>query len=184
MKIIALIAAATACFSLGSHADEPARPSAQCPEALNVELRQLHSSKTHNICDFYRAGKPMLIVNTASHCGYTKQFEGLEELYQKHEDQGLVVLGFPSNSFNQEEKSEEGTARVCYQNYGVTFPMFEHVEVKGEQAHSIFRYLAARSQAPEWNFNKYLLSGDKVQHFGSKTTPNDPELERNIVISF
>ena len=86
---------------------------AACPEYLNTEMRRLHSQETANLCDFYKVGKPMVIVNTASHCGFTKQFGGLEKLHQKYKDQGLVVLGFPSNSFNQEEKSEEGTARVA-----------------------------------------------------------------------
>lgn len=171
-------------LSVGTVKAEAPPSAADCPEELNVELRQLHSSKVHNVCDFYRANAAVLIVNTASHCGYTKQFKGLETLYQKHKDKGLVVLGFPSNSFNQEEKSEEGTARVCYKNYGVTFPMFEHIEVKGQQAHTIFRYLAEHSQAPEWNFNKYLLSDGKVQHFGSKTTPDDPAFEEKIILSF
>lgn len=169
---------------LGAGAAQAAKPAAPCPEALNVELRQLNSNKMHNVCDFYRADAPVLIVNTASHCGYTKQFKGLESLHQKHKDKGLVILGFPSNSFNQEEPSEEGTARVCYKNYGVSFTMFEHVQVAGEQAHSIFRYLAQRSQAPEWNFNKYLLHNGQVEHFGAKTSPDDPALEEKITISF
>lgn len=152
----------------------------ECPAALNIEVRQLHSSKVHNLCDFYRAGKPLLIINTASHCGYTKQFAGLESLHQKHKDDGLTVLGFPSNSFKQEEQSEEGTARVCYENYGVTFTMFEHVDVKGEGAHPVFRYLAAQSQEPQWNFNKYLLHRGKVQHFSSEVAPASVEIESAI----
>ena len=151
-----------------------------CPDYLNTEMRRLHSQETANLCDFYQAGKPMVIVNTASHCGFTKQFGGLEKLHQKYKDQGLVVLGFPSNSFNQEEKSEEGTARVCYKNYGVTFPMFEHVDVKGKEAHPLFVYLAKQTEAPSWNFNKYLIDGDKVQHFGSRVAPEGSELEEAI----
>lgn len=152
----------------------------ECPEAFNIEVRQLHSSESHNLCDFYHADKPLLIVNTASHCGYTKQFSGLEALHQTYKADGLVVLGFPSNSFKQEEKSEQGTARVCYQNYGVTFTMFEHVQVKGENAHPVFKFLAQNSQEPEWNFNKYLLHNGNVQHFGSKTAPEGTALEAQI----
>jgi glutathione peroxidase len=152
-----------------------------CPKELDVTMRQLHSTKTVNVCDFYKKGGPILIVNTASHCGFTKQFKDLEALYQKHKEAGLVILGFPSNSFNQEEKSEEGTANVCYKNYGVTFPMFEPVDVKGDSAHPIFQYLAKNSQEPAWNFNKYLLLNGKVEHFGSKILPSDPNLEQQIV---
>lgn len=182
-KVSAHVAAGVL-LGIGFNVTQAVEPSAPCPKEFNVEVRQLHSSKVHNMCDFYRADAPMLIVNTASHCGYTKQFKGLEALYQKHKNEGLVILGFPSNSFNQEEPSEEGTARVCYKNYGVSFPMFEHVDVTGEQAHLIFRYLAQHSQAPEWNFNKYLLSNGQVEHFGSKVTPDDPALEEQITISF
>lgn len=153
---------------------------AKCPDYLNTEMRRLHSQETANLCEFYQAGKPVVIVNTASHCGFTKQFGGLEKLYQKYKDQGLVVLGFPSNSFNQEEKSEEGTARVCYKNYGVTFPMFEHVDVKGKDAHPLFAYLAEQTEAPAWNFNKYLVDGDQVRHYGSRVAPEGSELETAV----
>lgn len=152
----------------------------ECPDYLNTEMRRLHSQETVNLCQFYQKDKPIVIVNTASHCGFTKQFGGLEKLHQKYKDQGLVVLGFPSNSFNQEEKSEEGTARVCYKNYGVTFPMFEHVDVKGKDAHALFTYLAKQSEEPSWNFNKYLLNDGKVQHFGSRVAPEGSELETAI----
>lgn len=179
VRIVVAVTFGISCVA--ASAKEPARA---CPPAFNVELRQLHGTQIHNLCDFYRTDAPILIVNTASHCGYTKQFKGLEALYQKHKDQGLVILGFPSNSFNQEEKSEEGTARVCYKNYGVTFPMFEHIEVTGKQAHAVFRYLAEHSEEPAWNFNKYLISNGKVEHFGSKTTPDDPVLEQKIIYSF
>jgi glutathione peroxidase len=157
-----------------------AEDSKNCPQEFNVEMRQLHSKKTLNLCDFFKTSAPVLIVNTASHCGYTKQFKQLEALYQQHKEQGFVILGFPSNSFNQEEKSEEGTARVCYKNYGVTFPMFEHVDVKGKTAHPIFRYLAASSQEPQWNFNKYLVVNGKVEHFESSVKPTDTKIEGKI----
>lgn len=154
---------------------------AECPAHFNTELRLLHSSKTVNLCDYYQENRPLLIVNTASHCGFTKQFSGLEELHQKYKDQGLVVLGFPSNSFHQEEKSEEGTANVCYKNYGVTFTMFEHVDVKGKSVHPLFAYLAQQSESPSWNFNKYLISGNHVEHFGSRTTPLNSDLEKAVI---
>jgi glutathione peroxidase len=173
---IRILIAAVLSFGAAHASSEPT----SCPDYLNTDMRRLHSQETVNLCDFYKAGKPMVIVNTASHCGFTKQFGGLEKLHQKYKDEGLVVLGFPSNSFNQEEKSEEGTARVCYKNYGVTFAMFEHVDVKGKDAHPLFVYLAQQTEAPSWNFNKYLLDDGKVQHFGSRVAPEGSELEEAI----
>ncbi|MCR6653372.1 MAG: glutathione peroxidase [Cellvibrionaceae bacterium] len=173
--MIPLLAALGAIALPQAHAE-----TTECPSYLNTELRRLHSQETVNLCQYYQAGKPMVIVNTASHCGFTKQFGGLEKLHQKYKDEGLVILGFPSNSFNQEEKLEEGTARVCYKNYGVSFPMFEHVDVKGKDAHPLFAYLTKQSEAPSWNFNKYLIDNDKVVHFGSKVAPEGSELEKAV----
>ena len=154
---------------------------AECPQAFDQTLRKLHSKENANLCDLQKEGKATLIVNTASHCGFTKQFEGLEALHKKYAKQGLVVVGFPSADFKQEEKSEEGTARVCYENYGVTFVMFEHTTVKGETANPAFKYLAAKTQKPSWNFNKYLVdSKGNVTHFGSMTTPLNSKLEEAV----
>lgn len=155
-----------------------------CPDFLDTEIRQLHSTKIHNLCDLYQDGSPLLIVNTASRCGFTGQFADLEALHQKYQARGLVVLGFPSNSFRQEEDDEADTATVCYENYGVTFPMFEHVAVQGDEAHPVFQYLAEKSQPPRWNFNKYLLVEGVVHHYGSGIKPLDSELEEQILISF
>lgn len=156
----------------------------ECPEAFNTEMRKLHSKDNVNLCELYNSGKAMLLVNTASHCGFTKQFGGLESLHKKYADKGLVVVGVPSNDFKQEEKSEEGTARVCYQNYGVTFVMTEHADVKGKTAHPAFAYLASKTKAPSWNFNKYLITQDgTVTHFGSRTKPLDSKLEKAVVKS-
>ena len=95
---------------------------ATCPEFLNHNLRKLHSQDTVNLCEV-AAGKPLLIVNTASHCGYTSQFTGLEQLHEAYKDRGLVVVGFASNDFRQEAKDESEAAAICYKNYGVTFTM-------------------------------------------------------------
>jgi glutathione peroxidase len=154
----------------------------QCPDFLNQSLRKLHSKEVVNLCSYYRSGAPLLVVNTASHCGYTKQFKGLEALYQAYKDQGLVILGFPSNTFKQEEDNEMGTATVCYENYGVTFPMFEKVDVRGSSAHPLFAYLASKTKAPAWNFNKYLLLTGKpeIVHFGSNEEPLAGDLEAAI----
>ncbi len=146
---------------------------ASCPDYLDTDLKLLHSSKTVNICEAY-ANQPLLIVNTASHCGFAPQFEGLEALHQELKDEGLVVLGFPSNSFKQEAASEEKTAEVCYMNYGVTFTMLSTVSVRGENTHPIFQELARQSEQPGWNFNKYLVGkdGKVIKHFGSRARPD------------
>jgi glutathione peroxidase len=156
-------------------ADAPAP--AACPAFLNREFRRLHSSQTVNLCTL-AAGRPMLLVNTASHCGYTSQFSGLQALHEKYGALGLVVVGFPSDSFNQEAADAAETADVCYVNYGVKFTMVETTPVKGAAANPVFRELARQSREPSWNFNKYLVSADgKVaQHFGSSVAPDAAEL--------
>jgi glutathione peroxidase len=152
-----------------------------CPAYLNQELRKLRSTESVNICKAY-AGKPLLIVNTASHCGFTPQFKSLQALHEKYQARGLVVLGFPSNDFNQEAKDEAETAEVCYMNYGVKFPMFSPLSVKGASANPIFKELARQTEAPGWNFNKYLVKADGtvVKHFDSKVTPESAELTQAI----
>jgi glutathione peroxidase len=154
---------------------------AACPDFLDHSMRKLHSKETVNFCQAF-GNKPMLIINTASHCGYTPQFEGLETLHKKYRDRGLVVLGFASDDFPQEAKDEASAAEVCRVNYGVTFTMIAPSHVKGEQANPVFRSLNAQSQAPGWNFNKYLVdaSGRVIQHFGSNTRPDSQVLEEAI----
>lgn len=150
---------------------------ADCPEYLQGEYRQLHSTKDIDLCKLTE-GKPVLVVNTASHCGYTKQFKGLEALSQKYRDKGLVVVGFASDDFNQEAKDEAEAATICYENFGVTFTMFAPTHVRGDEANPLFKSLAEATSAPKWNFNKYLLDkeGRIVQHFGSSTKPEDKAL--------
>ncbi|MCU0976588.1 MAG: glutathione peroxidase [Steroidobacteraceae bacterium] len=154
---------------------------AECPAYLDHEFKRLHSSKTVNLCEV-AAGKPMLIVNTASHCGYTKQFEGLEALHRQYRDRGLVVVGFPSNDFRQEAGEEAETAEVCYINYGVTFTMLAPSPVKGEAANPVFRELVRQAGEPSWNFNKYLVAADGtvVEHFKSSVAPESATLRQAI----
>lgn len=154
---------------------------ATCPGYMDHAMRKLHSKDQVNLCEAH-AGKPMLIVNTASHCGYTRQFKGLEALYQKYRDQGLVVVGYASDDFRQEAKDEASAAQVCYVNYGVTFTMFAPSHVKGDDANPVFRGLASQSQAPGWNFNKYLVdgSGKVIGHYGSSTRPDSDKLVQDI----
>jgi glutathione peroxidase len=138
---------------------------------------------SENICQTY-GGKVLLVTNVASHCGFTPQYEGLEKLYKENKDKGLVVLGFPSGDFKQQEfESEEQIAEFCKMNFGVTFPMFSKSSVKGEQANPLFKKLIAKTgQEPGWNFNKYLVGrdGKVIAHFGSKVEPGSPELTKAI----
>ncbi len=125
------------------------------------------------------AGKVVLVVNTASQCGLTPQFEGLEQLYREFQDGGLVVLGFPSDSFNQEHDSADEIAEVCQQNYGVTFPMMAKVAVNGSDAHPVFQWLKEEKKgmlggAIKWNFTKFLVGRDGrvIERFAPTTTPD------------
>ena len=125
-------------------------------------------------------GKVVLIVNTASKCGFTYQYEGLQELYAKYKDQGLVILGFPCNQFGEQEKGDSGEiSEFCQINYGVDFQMFEKIDVNGENEHPIYTYLKQKkpgflgSKKIKWNFTKFLINkqGLVVKRFGSITKP-------------
>ena len=152
-----------------------------CPAFLDTELRKLHSSDSVNLCDAY-GGQPMLVVNTASRCGYTGQFEGLEELHQRYKDDGLAVVGFASNDFNQEADSEEEAANVCRVNYGVTFTMIAPSAVTGADANPVFAALSQQGEAPRWNFHKYVLDGEGelVASFPSQVQPSDEALQQAV----
>ncbi len=125
------------------------------------------------------AGQVVLVVNTASQCGFTPQFEGLEQLYRQYGDQGLVVLGFPCNQFgNQDPGSDEEIGAFCQKNYGVSFPMFSKVDVNGEDAHPLFQWLRTEQggllgDAIKWNFTKFLVGkdGQVLKRYGSTTKP-------------
>jgi glutathione peroxidase len=154
----------------------------ECPSVLKFMKRKLNSQETVNLCESYQ-GQTLLVVNTASYCGFTPQFEGLEALNAKYQDQGFTVLGFPSNDFNQESSDESKTAAVCELTYGVKFPMFEPISVKGEEAAPLFRMLARETgEAPSWNFNKYLIDkqGNVVSHYGSTVSPSNKNLIKDI----
>mgnify|MGYP006158147415 CR=1 FL=1 len=150
---------------------------------LDRDFRKLAGKETVNLAQAY-GGQVLLVVNTASKCGFTPQYEGLEAMYAKYKDQGFAVLGFPSNDFmGQEPGSEEDIQEFCTLTYGVKFPMFEKVQVRGSGATPLYRDLAeATGEAPGWNFHKYLIDreGKVVASFGSRTTPDDPKLVAEI----
>ncbi|MDG1752506.1 MAG: glutathione peroxidase [Thalassotalea sp.] len=152
-----------------------------CPDYLKVTKQKLHSSKSVDLCELTQ-GKPVLIVNTASNCGFTPHFEKIEALHKKYQSKGLVVIGFPSDDFFQEEDDEKETAKICYVNYGVTFTMLSTSAVRGSDANSVFKFLGDKSTSPKWNFYKYLVDGkgNNVQSFSPKTEPDDKEFIQAI----
>ncbi|MBD9411230.1 glutathione peroxidase [Stutzerimonas stutzeri] len=150
----------------------------ECPAVLQHELPKLRSKDSVDLCQTFQ-GKALVVVNTASHCGFTPQFKGLEALYQRYKDDGLEVLGVPSDDFFQESDDEAETAEVCYVNYGVTFTMTQTQPVRGRDATPLFRELAEQAgAAPRWNFYKYVVDreGRVVAHFSSKVKPDDPRV--------
>lgn len=161
---------------VGATAPTPALADS-CPAFLDHEQRRLHSSDTVNLCDLAQ-NKPMLVINTASHCGYTHQFEGLESLHKRYGDAGLVVVGFASDDFRQEAESEEEAATICYKNFGVTFTMIAPGPVTGPDANPVFQEINTQSSPPRWNFSKYVVDaeGNVTASFSSRVSPDDPEL--------
>lgn len=152
-----------------------------CAPIFNTKMRQLHTQEVLNLCEVVQ-GRPALVVNTASHCGFTPQFKGLEALHQKYGEKGLVVVGFASDDFFQEDKSEAEAAKICYFNFGVTFTMLAPTAVRGSDANPVFAEIGRQSDAPSWNFNKYLVdaNGKVVAHFGSRVKPEDEKLVKEI----
>lgn len=155
-------------------------------ELLDQDFRHLASTDEVNLCEAYD-GKVLLIVNTASKCGNTPQYDGLEKLYDQYGEEGLVVLGFPSNDFmGQEPGTEENIEEFCRLTYGVEFPMFEKTSVKKENAHPFYVALAdSAGTYPTWNFHKYLIGrdGEMIAEFNPRTQPYDPDLVAAIELA-
>lgn len=153
--------------------------SAQAADLLDVSYRPLAGKGEVNLAKQY-GGKVLLVVNTASKCGFTPQYEGLEALQRKYAARGFSVLGFPSNDFKGQEPGDETQIQeFCTLTYGVKFPMFQKVVVTGAEATPLYRSLAtATGVSPGWNFHKYLIGRDGrvVAQFPSKVTPDDPKL--------
>lgn len=176
-----LTAAGLVLGALGAQAGANAAENAPCPAALQHTFPRLQDDKPQSLCQY--SGKVLLVVNTASYCGFTGQYKGLEELYARHKDKGLVVLGFPSNDFKQETGSNQEIGAFCENTFGVKFPMFAKSAVTGAQASTFYRQLAeATGQVPRWNFYKYLIGRDgKVAGaYSSMTGPEDKSLRREI----
>lgn len=151
--------------------------SLECPQLLQHTFNRLQTGESQSLCQFN--GKVLLVVNTASYCMYTRQYEGLEAMYRKYRNRGLVVIGFPTNDFNQEPGSNGEIAEFCRTTYGVQFPMYEKTSIGRIAANPLFAELAAATgKAPTWNFHKYVVDrhGKPVASFGSAVTPTDREL--------
>ena len=148
-----------------------------CSDLLNTDIRKLDSAEVVNLCEFQ--DEVILVVNVASRCGYTYQYASLQALYEKYKEEDFVVLGIPSRDFFQEYSDESDVAEFCSTEYGVNFPMFSTVKVRGKKAHPFYKKLKKESGVePTWNFNKYLISknGKVVSTFKSGVKPDSPEL--------
>jgi glutathione peroxidase len=149
--------------------------SSACPALLQHTMPRLQDGKPQALCQY--AGKVLLVVNTASQCGFTPQYTGLEALHARYAARGLVVMGFPANDFGRQEPGDaKDIAQTCFNVYGVRFPMFDKISVVGRDAHPLYASLAqASGQAPRWNFHKYLVDrqGQVVASFASDIEPQD-----------
>jgi glutathione peroxidase len=151
---------------------------AACPTLLDRKMQTL-DERDRSLCEY--SGKVLLVVNTASECGYTPQYEGLEALYRKYKDKGLVVMGFPMNDFGgQEPGSNKQISTFCVNQYAIDFPMFAKTGLKANPLYGDLQ--KATGESPKWNFHKYVVdrSGKRVHSFGTKVEPNDPKLVGTI----
>ena len=173
---LSVLAAAPAYAQSAAPAAAPAAGS--CPAILKQTFNRLQDEAPQDLCQY--SGKVILVVNTASYCGFTPQYEGLEAMYAKYGQQGLVVLGFPSNDFGKQEPgNSKEIADFCFNTYGVKFPMFAKSVVTGDHANPLYQNLIKiTGQMPRWNFHKYLIDrhGKVIESFPSKVTPTDKQL--------
>ena len=152
-----------------------------CPNLLNHEINLLDSQESLNLCEF--EDSTILVVNVASRCGFTNQYAGLQQLYDKYKDKRFTIIGIPSRDFYQEFSDESKVAEFCATTYGVNFPMLKTSSVRGENAHPFYKSLSVASgTSPTWNFNKYLVSknGIDVKYYSSGVRPDNPELVNAI----
>jgi glutathione peroxidase len=172
---------ALAAAAEGGGAQAVATQAAACPALLNKTMPRLQDEKPQSLCQY--SGQVVLVVNTASYCGFTSQYKGLEALYSKYKDKGLVVLGFPSGDFNQEKATNKEIAEFCNNTYSVKFPMFAKSHVRGDEVSPLYADLIkASGTTPKWNFYKYLVArdGKSVKSYGSMTSPDSSDFVRDI----
>ena len=166
------------CCSAVAHAAPPTKDAVACPSLLQHQFTRLQDEAPQNLCQY--AGKTILVVNTASYCGFTSQYQGLEALHSKYQKQGLVVLGFPSNDFGKQEPgSSKEIADFCFNTYGVKFPMMSKTVVSGAGKNPFYQGLEkSTGQEPRWNFHKYLIdrNGKVIGSFASEVKPDNPTL--------
>ena len=189
LAMLSLVAAVLLGATSAHSADKaPASASASaCPRVLQHTLLRLQDEKPQALCQY--AGQVVVVVNTASYCGFTSQYKGLEALYAKYKDRGLVLLGFPSNDFSQEPDSNAKIADFCENTFGVGFPMFTKSSVRGPDALPLFKQLTEQTgTAPRWNFYKYIISrdGQHIKSFSAMTGPQDKsfvaEVEKQLAV--
>ena len=181
LKTFRIAAMGLALMWLNGLAPVHAADTAACPATLNHVFARLQDEKPQSLCQY--SGKVLLVVNTASYCSFTPQYKGLEALYDRYRERGLVILGFPSNDFSQETGDNRQIADFCENTYGVKFPMFTKSTVRGPQANPLFRQLAqATGRQPLWNFHKYLIArdGTVVTSYTSLTGPDSSTLVKDI----
>lgn len=183
---ILLIIAASVAFTRGNKTSAHEGMKMTAKSVLEFSMKDIDGKDIK--LDEYR-GKVLLIVNVASHCGYTPQYEGLESIYKKYKDQGLVVMGFPANNFaGQEPGTNQEIKTFCKTKYNVSFPMFAKISVKGDDIHPLYRFLTSKESDPEfagdisWNFNKFLVdrSGKVVNRFETGETPEGEKITAAI----
>ena len=184
LVMLSLSAAMLSGVPAAAYAQGPAAAPAatSCPAILKQTFNRLQDDAPQDLCQY--AGKVVLVVNTASFCGFTSQYQGLEALYAKYSKQGLVVLGFPSNDFGKQEPgSSKEIADFCYNTYGVKFPMFAKSSVTGANVNPLHANLIKLTgKEPKWNFTKYLIDrhGKVIEYFPSKVTPDDKQFVSQI----
>ncbi|MFN7120445.1 MAG: glutathione peroxidase [Hydrogenophaga sp.] len=176
--------ASSALLSAAVQAQTPksAAPATACPALLQHRFDRLQDEKPQSLCQY--SGQVVLVVNTASFCGFTSQYEGLEALYAKYKPQGLVVLGFPANDFGRQEPgNNQAIADFCENTFGVKFPMFSKTSVVGREANPLYKQLAGKTgETPQWNFHKYLIGrdGQTVRSYPSTLDPKNPSFVKDI----
>ena len=186
-SVVVCVQAASAQTPGPAAASPQSGPSAACPRLLRHTHDRLQDEKPQSLCQY--TGQVVVVVNTASFCGFTPQYKGLEDLYARYKGRGLVVLGFPSNDFSQEPDSNQKIADFCENTFGVKFPMFSKTSVTGNQAVPLFKQLAELTGTrPRWNFYKYVIARDGTHAvaFSSMTGPQDKsfvaEVEKQLSV--